>query len=99
MQGTRDSYEVTARDVDALRAYVTELAGPDEADAAERLGLDLARFDADRRDEEVAARITADFRGGVRAGVPTTPTLFHDGVLHAGRPDAALLARLANLVA
>ena len=41
----------------------------------------------------------ADFRGGVRAGVPTTPTLFHDGVLHAGRPDEAVLARLANLAA
>ena len=62
-------------------------------------GLDLARFDADRRDDAVAARIRADFRGGVRAGVPTTPTLFHDGVRHAGRPDEAVLARLANLVA
>ena len=61
---------------------------------AERLGLDVARFDADRRDESVAARIAADFRGGVRAGVPTTPTLFHDGVRHAGRPDEAALANL-----
>ena len=58
---------------------------------AERLGLDLARFDADRRDPAVAERITADFRGGVRAGVPTTPTLFGDGVFHAGRLDAAAL--------
>jgi protein-disulfide isomerase len=66
---------------------------------AERLGLDVARFDADRRDDAVAARIMADFRGGVRAGVPTTPTLFHDGVRHAGRPDESTLARLANLVA
>jgi protein-disulfide isomerase len=66
---------------------------------AERLGLDLARFDADRRDSAVAARISADFRAGVRAGVPTTPALFHDGVLHSGRPDEAVLARLANLAA
>ena len=66
---------------------------------AERLGLDLARFDADRRDDAVAARIMADFRGGVRAGVPTTPTLFHASVRHAGRPDEPTLARLANLVA
>jgi protein-disulfide isomerase len=65
---------------------------------AERLGLDLARFEADRRDPAVAARVTADFRGGVRAGVPTTPTLFLDGVMHAGRDDA-VLARLANLAA
>ena len=66
---------------------------------AERLGLDLERFEADRRSEAVAERILADFRGGVRAGVPTTPSLFHDGVLHAGRPGEAALARLANLAA
>jgi protein-disulfide isomerase len=52
---------------------------------------------AERRDPAVAERVTADFRGGVRAGVPTTPTLFWDGERHAGRPDGALLARLANL--
>jgi hypothetical protein len=55
VQGTRDSYEVTAGDVDALRAYVTELAGPDEADAAERLLGQLAALgqlrDGDRRSD------------------------------------------------
>jgi protein-disulfide isomerase len=66
---------------------------------AERLGLDLARFDMDRRGDAVAERIAADFRGGVRAGVPTTPSLFHDGILHPGRPGEEALARLANLAA
>ena len=66
---------------------------------AEALGLDVARFDADRRDPAVAARVAADFRGGVRAGVPTTPTVFHDGALYAGRPDGATLQRIANLAA
>src|SRR5215208_271524 len=66
---------------------------------AERLGLDLARFDTDRRGDAVAERIAADFRGGVRAGVPTTPSLFHDGILHSGRPGEEALARLANLAA
>ncbi len=42
MQGTRESYEVTVGDVHALRAYVTELAGPDEENAAERLLGQLA---------------------------------------------------------
>jgi hypothetical protein len=42
VQGTRESYEVTVGDVHALRAYVTELAGPDEEDAAERLLGQLA---------------------------------------------------------
>jgi hypothetical protein len=36
------TYEVTVGEVDALRAYVTEQAGPDEAEAAERLLGQLA---------------------------------------------------------
>jgi protein-disulfide isomerase len=43
---------------------------------AERLGLDVARFDEDRRGDEVRERVKRDFRSGVRAGVVTTPTLF-----------------------
>src|SRR5688500_3918237 len=84
---------------DALFAAQGRLEDPHLWERAGRLGLDLARFDADRRDEAVAARVAADFRAGVRAGVPTTPTLFLEGVLHAGRPDEAIFARLANLAA
>jgi protein-disulfide isomerase len=84
---------------DALFADQGRLEDPHLWARAQGLGLDLARFDADRRDDAVAARVIADFRGGVRAGVPTTPSLFHDGVLHAGRPGPAVLARLANLAA
>ena len=82
---------------DALFADQGRLEDPHLWARAERLGLDVARFDADRRGDAGAARIAADFRGGVRAGVPTPPALFHDGVLHSGRPDEAVLARLANL--
>jgi protein-disulfide isomerase len=57
---------------------------------AERLGLDVARFDADRRSEAVAARVREHFRGGIRAGVATTPTLFVGGERHAGRPTPML---------
>ena len=84
---------------DALFADQGRLEDPHLWQRAERLGLDVARFEADRRDDAVAARVRADFRGGVRAGVPTTPTLFVAGALHAGRPDEALYARLANPVA
>jgi protein-disulfide isomerase len=42
----------------------------------------------------VAARVTADFRSGVRVGVVGTPTLFIAGERWAGRPTAALWARL-----
>jgi protein-disulfide isomerase len=60
---------------------------------AERLGLDVARFDADRRSPQMAERVRADFRGGVRAGVVTTPTIFVDGRPHAGRDVIKALAR------
>jgi protein-disulfide isomerase len=43
---------------------------------AEELGLDLARFDAERRSDEVAARVERDFRSGIAAGVMKTPTVF-----------------------
>jgi protein-disulfide isomerase len=62
----------------------------------ERLGLDVGRFDADRRSNAVAERVRRDFRSGIRAGVMTTPTLFVDGVAHPGVPGASLLARLGG---
>ena len=42
----------------------------------ERLGLDLERFEADRRSDAVAARVRRDFESGIRAGVTSTPALF-----------------------
>ena len=55
VQGTRTSYEVTVAEVGALRAYVEEQAGPDEAEAAERLLGQLAAraVDALRSEGEV----------------------------------------------
>jgi predicted DsbA family dithiol-disulfide isomerase len=61
---------------------------------AARLGLDLERFEADRRSEATAEHVKADFRSGVRAGVVSTPTLFIASERWAGRPTAALWARL-----
>jgi hypothetical protein len=49
VQGTRATYEVTVGEVEALRAYVAEQAGPDEAEAAERLLGQLAAL-AQHRD-------------------------------------------------
>jgi protein-disulfide isomerase len=62
---------------------------------AQRLGLDLERFEQDRRAEQTRARVTADFLGGVRAGVVTTPTVFIDGVAYAGERLRERLERLA----
>ncbi len=63
------------------------LEDPHLWERARSLGLDLERFEADRRSEEVAARVRADFESGVRAGVVTTPALFADQTMLAGRID------------
>ena len=79
---------------DLLFADQGRLEDPHLWARAERLGLDVARFDADRRSPVVAGRVDARFREGVRAGVTITPTLFAGGERYAGRPDAALWERL-----
>ena len=70
---------------DALFADQGRLEDPHLWERAERLGLDVARFDADRRSDAVIAAVKAQFRSGVRAGVVTTPSAFLDGTLHPGR--------------
>jgi protein-disulfide isomerase len=61
---------------------------------ARQLGLDVEQFDADRRSDAVAARVREDFRGGVRAGVVATPTVFAGGRIYAGRIDEGALEAL-----
>jgi 2-hydroxychromene-2-carboxylate isomerase len=78
---------------DALFGDQGRLEDPHLWARAEALGLDVARFDADRRDPALEAAVRAQFRAGVRAGVATTPTLFFGGERH-GRPDDALWDRL-----
>jgi protein-disulfide isomerase len=46
---------------------------------AERFGLELDRFNADRRSPQVAARVRRDFETGIRAGVTGTPAAFVGG--------------------
>ena len=70
---------------DALFADQGRLEDPHLWARAQRLGLDLERFDRDRRAEAAAERVREQYLGGVRAGVATTPTVFLDGVRHAGR--------------
>jgi protein-disulfide isomerase len=69
---------------DSLYADQGRLDDPHLWERVRRLGLDLDRFEADRRAEAVAARVDRDFRSGVRAGVTTTPTLF---AAESGRRD------------
>jgi protein-disulfide isomerase len=66
---------------EALYADQARLEDPHLWARARDLGLDVARFDADRRSDAVIARVRRDFESGVRAGVVTTPTLFEDGAM------------------
>jgi protein-disulfide isomerase len=67
-----------ALDEDDLRTYASEI------------GLDLDRFDQDRADAEVLARIERDVASGEATGVVRgTPTLFVEGDLYQGGYDPA----------
>jgi len=79
---------------DSLYADQGRLDDPHLWRRAQDLGLEVDRFEADRRSEPVRARIKRDFDTGLRAGVMTTPTLFVDGRSYAGVPEDELLARL-----
>jgi protein-disulfide isomerase len=81
---------------DALYDDPGHLDDPHLWERVERLGLDLDRFEEDRRADAPAAKIVRQRRDGLRAGVALTPTLFVDGVAHAGPPDADLLRRLGQ---
>ncbi|MCW2999097.1 MAG: oxidoreductase [Solirubrobacterales bacterium] len=61
----------------------------------EALGLDLDRFQADRRDPVVEGHVRAQVRDALRAGATVTPTLFAGPHAHPGPPDAEVVARWA----
>jgi protein-disulfide isomerase len=46
---------------------------------AESIGLDVARFRADRESADVRARVLEDGKGGEARGVKNTPTIFING--------------------
>jgi protein-disulfide isomerase len=79
---------------DSLYADQGRLDDPHLWDRVRRLGLDLERFEEDRRSDAIAARVDRDFRSGVRAGVTTTPTLFAGARTLVGVPDREALAAL-----
>ena len=65
--------------VDSLFADRGRVDDPHLWERVERFGLDLDRFEAARRSDEVAARVKRDFESGIRAGVVETPALFREG--------------------
>jgi len=62
--------------VDSLYADRGRIDDPHLWQRVERLGMDLERFEADRRAEETQARVRRDFQSGIRAGVAGTPAVF-----------------------
>jgi protein-disulfide isomerase len=81
---------------DSLFADQGRLEDPHLWDRAGALGLDPERFDSDRRSDAVSVRVRGDFQAGIRAGVATTPTLFADAQMYAGRIGSATLDALAR---
>jgi protein-disulfide isomerase len=62
--------------VDSLYENRGRVDDPHLWERAKSLGLDLDRFESDRRSERVAKRVRRDFESGIRAGVTGTPALF-----------------------
>jgi protein-disulfide isomerase len=65
-------------------------------EAARRLGLDLDIFECDRRSDAVVALVRAQTRGGMRAGIAVTPTLWDGCTLLPGTPDPERVSRLTR---
>jgi protein-disulfide isomerase len=64
---------------DALYADQGRLEDPHLWALCEALGLDVQRFDADRRSAGVGERVARDVRDALRAGATATPTLWRPG--------------------
>jgi protein-disulfide isomerase len=62
--------------VDSLYADRGRVDDPHLWQRVEQLGLDLQRFEADRRSTEATERVRRDFESGIRAGVTSTPGVF-----------------------
>jgi protein-disulfide isomerase len=81
---------------DLLFADQGRLEDPHLWARAETLGLDLERFDADRRTPAVEARIRRDFEAGIRGGIVTTPTLIAGDARYAGQIGPQLVEELSS---
>ncbi len=55
---------------------------------AQRVGLDLERFESDLADPAIKARVERDLESGEQSGVDGTPSLFIDGLRYRGPRDS-----------
>jgi protein-disulfide isomerase len=63
---------------DALYADQGHLDDPHLWARCETLGLDVERFQRDRRDPEIALKVREHVREALRAGATATPTLYRE---------------------
>jgi protein-disulfide isomerase len=82
---------------DSLFADRGRVDDPHLWDRAERFGLDLKRFLADRVAEGTQLRVRRDFESGVRAGVTGTPFAFAGGEAIAAAVPSRLRAIAASV--
>ena len=79
--------------VDSILSDQGRVDDPHLWDRARRLGLDLERFNRERRSGPVAERVRRDFESGIRAGVAGTPAAFVAGQAVGGEIAEALRKR------
>jgi protein-disulfide isomerase len=87
MQGSEEAFWAL---VDSIYRDQGRVDDPHLWERATALGLDIERFNADRRSESVAERVRRDFESGIRAGVVGTPAAFTDGRLLVGDLESEL---------
>ena len=80
---------------DLLYENQTQLRDQDLHAYAEKLGIDVGRFDKDLAEHVHAPRVREDFMSGVRSGVNGTPSFYVNGTRHDDSYDLeTLLAAL-----
>ena len=85
---------------DLLYENQTRLRDPDLRAYAERLGLDVERFDRELAEHVHRPRVREDFMSGLRSGVNGTPTFYINGARHDDSYDIeTLLAALERAAA
>ncbi len=88
LQGGEDAFWAL---VDSIYHDQGRVDDPHLWERIRRRGLDLERFERDRRSDGVAQRVRGDFEGGIRAGVTGTPAIFVEG-REVGEDDLSALA-------
>ncbi len=81
---------------DSLFADPGHIDDPHLWERVRTLGLDLDRFERDRRSAEVAATVAAAVRAAIRGGVAVAPTVVAGEERIQGAPAAEALDRLAS---